>query len=116
MLCTGGTCTASRSSSILSSDSSTIHSFFIFGSTQYLYYASFASATGSVGSLRYKSSVIWYFTGESALSGDYIVIPFACGSALYGLVILNTATNVFTMRKFGIPGPLYVCREDLNGR
>ena len=71
--CTSGTWYSSNSESILSSDQSTIYSFFLFGSSTYLYFAGLSVAGGSVVTTRYKSSTSVSRVLESALNGDYVV-------------------------------------------
>ena len=70
--CTG-TWSASTSESLLSSDGSTIYSFFLFGSPYYLYFWGLSVSSGSVVTTRYKSSAAMTYVQGSALSGDYVV-------------------------------------------
>ena len=71
--CTSGTWSASNSESLLSSDQSTIYSFFAFGSTRYLYFAGLSVTGGSVTTTRYKSNTSALYVWGSALNGDYVV-------------------------------------------
>ena len=70
-----GTWSGSFSESLLSSDQSTIYSFFLFGppSTYYLYFAGLSVTDGSVVTTRYKSSTTASNVWGSALNGDYVV-------------------------------------------
>ena len=81
MLCASGTWTTYLSESLLSSDSSTIYSFFIYGSTQYAYFASFLVSDGTVTGTRYKSSISWGYVFGSALSGGYVIATVSCPPA-----------------------------------
>ena len=73
IVCSSGTWNSAGSDSQLSLDGLTIYSFFIFGSTKYLYFAAMSALTGSVTADRFKSSIsITYITG-SALYGDYAI-------------------------------------------
>ena len=71
--CSSGTWLVDLSESVLSSDGSKIYSFFIFGSTKYLYFAGLSVSDGSVATTRYKSSVSLSNERGLALNGDYIV-------------------------------------------
>ena len=66
---------ASSSESVLSSDGSTVYSFFTFGSstTTYLYFCGLSVADGSVRTTRYKSGIAVSGVWGSALNGDYVV-------------------------------------------
>ena len=70
--CTG-TWSASYSESVLSSDGSTVYSFFTFGATRYLYFCGLSVADGSVRTTRYKSDTAVSYVWGSALNGDYVV-------------------------------------------
>ena len=71
--CTSGTWIAYNSDSVLSSDRSTIYSFFTFGQINYLYFAGLSVSSGSVTTTRYKSSTSAAYVWWSALNGDYLV-------------------------------------------
>ena len=119
MLWTSGTWTAAISSSVLSSDSSTIHSFFVYGSSSPppLYYASFSTSTGAVGSSRYKSSVLWASSFRSTLNGDYIVSTAQCYTpSMYYVIIMNIAINSFIIKGFGTQTFLFGWAYDSTGR
>ena len=73
MVCSSGTWSVNSSESLLSEDGSTIYSLFTFGSTLYLYFASFSTSNGSVISNRYKSSVTMANVFGSAMNADYII-------------------------------------------
>ena len=72
--CSSGTWSAYRSESVLSSDGSTVYSFFTFGPTNtYLYFCGLSVSDGSVRTTRYKSSTAVSNVLGSALNGDYVV-------------------------------------------
>ena len=75
IVCSQVTWSAYLSESILSSDKSTIYSFFAFGSlpTYYLYFAGLSASNGSVVTTRYKSNTSVFDLKGSALNGDYVV-------------------------------------------
>ena len=67
------TWTAYNSESVLSSDGSTIYSFFTFGATKYLYFYGLYVSSGGVATTRHKSSISVSQVWGSALNGDYII-------------------------------------------
>ena len=73
--CSSGTWSAYYSESVLSSDGSTVYSFFLFGAstTRYLYFCGLSVADGSVRTTRYKSNTTVLSVLGSALNGDYVV-------------------------------------------
>ena len=92
-------CSVSNSESLLSSSS--IYSFFIYGQTQYLYFAVISSTDGSV-TLRYKSSTTFQNIYGSWINGNYIFV-----AARYGydsLLIFNILSSTFSFKQF--PGYL----------
>ena len=79
--------------------SSSIYTFFSYGSTQYAYMAVISISDGSV-STRYKSSDSCdniYIYG-SGVSGNYIAVNLRCSS--YHLLMFNVATNLFIIKAF----------------
>ena len=88
-----GTCVLSNSESLLIS--STIYSFFAYGSTPHLYLAEISEANGAI-SARYKSSTSCDYVYGSAASGDYIFAS-ACGNSL---LIFNKASYTFSIKTF----------------
>ena len=77
--------------------SSSIYSFFIYGSTPYLYMAVISLSDGSVSN-RYKSSTSCYTAYGSVASGDYIIVSI---HAFYSsILILNRVTNSITIKTF----------------
>ena len=65
--CPSGICSTSYASSILSSDSTSIYSFFPFGFTSLLYFLTFSVADGSIVGSWYKSVAEWgYVYGLTA--------------------------------------------------
>ena len=94
--CTG-TWSASTSESLLSSDGSTIYSFFLFGSPYYLYFWGLSVSSGSVVTTRYKSSAAMTYVQGSALSGDYVV---ATTSSPLSFVMYSISSSTFTIKSF----------------
>ena len=85
------------SESVLSSDGSTIYSFFTFGSNMYLYFCGLSVSDGSVVTTRYKSSTAVGKVYGSALSGDYIV---ATTQTQASVVIYSFSSSAFTIKSF----------------
>ena len=87
------------SESVLSDDSSTIYSFFVYGQTlKSLYFTSFSASTGDVTSTRYKSSVsIAKLSWGIALSDDYIVAntEYYCY-----LIVYKISSSTFIIKSF----------------
>ena len=95
--CSSGTWSAGLSESVLSSDGSTVYSFFTFGSTRYLYFCGLSVSDGSVETTRYKSSTTLSSVWGSALNGDYVV---ATTSSPTSLVIFSISSSAFTIKSF----------------
>ena len=97
--CTSGTWYAYNSESVLSSDGSTIYSFFLFGSSLIHIYTSvgLSVSDGSVATTRYKSSTTVTYLWGSALNGDYVV---ATTSSQTSLVIYRISSSTFTIKSF----------------
>ena len=95
--CTSGTWSASNSESLLSSDQSTIYSFFAFGSTRYLYFAGLSVTGGSVTTTRYKSNTSALYVWGSALNGDYVV---ATTQSPTSLIMYSISSLTFTIKSF----------------
>ena len=93
-----GTWSSSESESVLSSDNSKIYSFFIFGSTRYLYFATFAVSNGNVLSSRYKSNIGWAGVYGSASNGNSIMTIIM--RTTYSLLIFDTTTSSITIKDF----------------
>ena len=90
-----GTWTMSNSESLLVSSS--IYSFFVYGSTQYVYMAVISLSDKSVSS-RYKSSITCSTVYGSAASGDYIAVSIQVSPQ--SLLIFNRVTNSITIKIF----------------
>ena len=91
-----GTWTINNSESLLISSS--IYTFFLYGSTsQYVYMAVISLSDGTVSN-RYKSSISWTNAFGSGASGDYIAASVAWSS--YYLLMFNRATNLFDVWSF----------------
>ena len=95
--CPSVTWSASISESVLSSDGSTLYSFFSFGSTKYLYFWGLTVSDGSVATTRYKASVSVATIWGSALNGDYVI---ATTSSPTFLVIYKISSSTFTIKSF----------------
>ena len=78
--------------------SSSIYTFFPYGSTKYLYMVVISLSNGSV-STRYKSSVDCSLVNGSTASGDYVVATVLCTTHYY-ILMFNTVTNTFTIESF----------------
>ena len=93
--CSSGTWVVFYSESLLSSDNSTLYSFYSYGPVKYLYFAAFSVSSGSVSNIRYKSSVSTLYARGSALNGDYIVV-----SVYYpvSLLIYSISINTFVIK------------------
>ena len=95
--CSSGTWGAYYSESVLSSDGSTIYSFFTFGVTKYLYFAGLSVSDGSVATTRFKSSIAVPDLYGSALNGDYVISTIS-GPAC--MIIYSISTSTFTIKSF----------------
>ena len=90
-----GTWSTSNSESLLISSS--IYTFFSYGSTKYVYMAVISVSDGTVSN-RYKSSISCTNVFGSGVSGDYIAASVSWSS--YYLLMLNRATNLFAIKSF----------------
>ena len=95
IVCSSGTWTSNNSESQLSADGTSIYLFFVYGSTNYLYFATLSTSTGSVIGARYKSSVSSNPIYGSALNGDYIV-----ATAYIYLVVYKISSSTFIIKSF----------------
>ena len=98
--CTSGTWVSNISEAMLSSDKSTIYTFFIFApaaTTKYLYFAGLSVSDGSVLTTRYRSSISVDGLYGSNLNGDYVIA--STSSATY-LVIYSISTFTFSIKSF----------------
>ena len=73
LVCASGTWTSNTSESLLSADGLTLYSFFMFGSSNYMYLAGMSVSTGSVIGTRYKSSGTVAYIFGSGINGDYLI-------------------------------------------
>ena len=102
MSCYTGNCGIGLSELVLSADNSKLHAFIAYGpSSRSLYYCALSASTGSVISSRYKSNSPIYYVYGAAVSGDYVV---AVLYIMNDLMILNTATSVWSSKTFGASG------------
>ena len=101
--CASGTWFSNFSESLLSSDGSTIYSFFIFSSTFYLYFVGLAVADGSVVTMRYKSSVSVPAIWGSASNGIYVV----AASSSPSLVMYSIYSSTFSIMSFPSGGYVF---------
>ena len=99
--CASGMWIAVYSESVLSSDGSTVYSFFTFGSTTYLYFWGLSVSDGSVKTTRYKSSITVTSVFGSALNGDYVVTTTYSSSP--SLVMYSISSSAFTIKSFSGP-------------
>ena len=91
--------------------SSSIYTFFPYGSTQYVYMAVISLSDGTVSN-RYKSSISWARVWGSGANGDYITASVEWSS--YYLLMFNNATNLFDIKTFS--GVLLEIGLDTTGR
>ena len=92
--------------------SSTIYTFFAYGSPQYVYMAVISVSDGTVSN-RYKSSTSCTYALGSGVGGDYIAASVQWSSPYY-LLMFNRATNLFDIKSFS--GGLYGIGLDTTGR
>ena len=95
--CSSGTWVAYYSESVLSSDGSTIYSFFTFGATKYLFFVGLSVSDGSVATTRFKSSIAVPDLYGSSLNGDYLISTVS-GPAC--LLIYSISASTFTIKSF----------------
>ena len=107
-------CYLSLSESVISSDKSSIYSFFPYGkniSSGYLYFVCFNSLDGSILSSRYKSSIqMDYYVHSILLYGDYVISIIGYSY----LVMYSISTFAFTIKRFN--GNLYSVLLDSDSR
>ena len=103
MSCTSTYWDVQLSESLLSTDGTKIFSFFTYGSTYYMYFATFNKADGAVIGSRYKSSTPFDGIYGSAQKGDLVVLTVYY-SCIYYLAMLDTTSSVFTMKQFSGSG------------
>ena len=93
LVCPSGAWTTNYSESLILSSS--IYSFFSFGSTtKYLYMIVLSAIDGSVGT-RYKSTIGWEKVYGSGVSGQYIA-----ASVWNNLLIFDRTTNTLSIKSF----------------
>ena len=108
------TCYMDLSESFLSADKATVNFFFVYGSTKYLYYVRFATASGSVIGTRYKSSILWSQVYGSVIQGDYVLCT--AGWSSQNLVIFNTISSTFIIKSFSDSNLYNLASDSLTGR
>ena len=96
MACPIGIWSTSYSESVLIS--STIFSFFVYGTIPQLYLAMISESDGSV-STRFKSSISCSWVYGSGVNGDFIVASALCSPSYY-LIVINKVTNNLNIRSF----------------
>ena len=106
-----GTWTTGNSESLLISSS--IYTFFLYGSSQYVYMAVISLSDGIVNN-RYKSSISCSYVFGSGVSGDYIAVCVQWSSSHY-LLMFKRATNLFDIIK-SFAGILFGIGLDTTGR
>ena len=104
-----GTWSIELSESLLTSSS--IYTFFPYGSPQYVYMAVISVSDGTVSN-RYKSSISCTGVYGSGTNGDFIVASVEWSS--FYLLLFNIATNLFDIKTFS--GVLYGIGLDTTGR
>ena len=77
--------------------SSTIYTFFPYGSSLYVYMAVISLSDGTFCN-RYKSSLSWTNVSGSGVSGDYVAASVFWSSPC--LLMFNRATNLFDIKSF----------------
>ena len=92
--------------------SSSIYTFFAYGSTKYVYMAEISVSDGTVSN-RYKSSFSCTQVRGSGVNGNYIAASVQCSSSFY-LLMFNRATNLFDIKLF--PDVLIGIGLDTTGR
>ena len=103
-------CYSDSLESVLSTDKSSIYSFFEY--ELYVYYVCFNSLDGSILSSRYKSSMHVVYVHSIVLYGDYVISIMS----LY-LVMYSITTFAFTIKRFNGGYALYSMLLDSgNGR
>ena len=94
-------CTAAQSisysESVLSSDRSTIYTFFLYGPSKYLYFAGLSLSDGSATTARYTSSETVSEVWGSTLNADYVVATIHTPTSL---VIYNISSSTITIYSF----------------
>ena len=106
-----GTWTIIESESLLIS--STIYSFFPYGSSpQYVYMAVISLSDGTVSN-RYKSSISWTYVYGSGVNGDWIAASVYWSSS--HLLMFNRATSLFDIKSFSGTNLVGIC-SDTTGR
>ena len=91
----------------MSTDGSKIFSFFAYGSTYYIYFATFNKTDGAVIGSRYKSTTPIRGIYGSAQKGDIIILTVYDGSSNYYLAMMNTISSVFVIKQFLGSGYLF---------
>ena len=108
--CPSGTWTVTESESQLISSS--IYTFFTYGSSyRYVYMAVISVSDGTVNN-RYKASMTCVYVLGLGVNGDYIAVSVHWNSDF--LLIFNRATNLFDIKLFA--GLLYGIGIDTTGR
>ena len=69
-----GAWSLSNSDFLFNNDSTQIYSFFIYGSTQYLYFVTLNASDGTAIGNRYKSNISWSHVWSLKHYGDYLVV------------------------------------------
>ena len=93
--------------------SSSIYTFFPYGSTRYLYMTVISVSDGTVSN-RYKSSISCTTVWGSGVNGDYIAASVQWSPSYY-LLMFNRATNLFDIKSFS-GNQLYGISLDTAGR
>ena len=95
--------------------SSSIYTFFLYGSTpQYAYMVVISVSDGAVSN-RYKSSISLTHVWGSGVNGDYIAVSVQGLLSCFYLIMFNRATNLFDVKSFSATY-LYAIGLDTTGR
>ena len=98
MICPSSTWNLLNSESLISSDKSKLYSLFSYGTSPwYFYLVCFSPSDGSTISSLYKSSINVAEVGSATLYMDYVISTVQSFPSY--LVVYNTVTSAFTIRK-----------------
>ena len=115
IVCALATWSSAVSESILSSDGSTIYSFFTFGSNS-IYFAGLSVSNGSVVTSMFKSNTALSGVSGSSMNGDYVVVSTGFSSANY-VMFYSISSSTFAIKSFSAGYYLYwIGLEPSSGR
>ena len=82
---------------MLSSDGTTIYTYFPYGAPLYLYFVGLSVSSGGVVTTRYKSNLAISYVWGSVLNGDYVIVT-ALSSPSNLLVIYSISSTTFIIK------------------